>query len=182
MSIQKISCPACNGTDFENDDEGNLICAFCGTLYASPRDEVQCPTCGTLNPPQALLCMQCGRNLGKMCPNCDHVNEPGVDHCHNCGVPLDTIESIFSRQRGSDRAPVLRTEKLVATKREDMIYMKEQQDRLAEEERARQAKIAAQMEASRRQQTRLLTGLFIASGACLLLAIVVAVIISAIGG
>jgi len=167
-AIKPIICPACNGTDFEHDAEGNLICAFCGTQYASPRDFIPCPTCNMLNPPIARICMHCGRALGLSCPACDYENPPGVDHCQNCGSPLDRLSSIMARQRNV-ALPNERVDRLVASKHEDIVYMQEQRERLAQEERERQARLAAQREQTRRQQQR-----FIVSGILMLILFLIA--------
>lgn len=152
MRLEKISCRQCHGSDFQHDEDGNLVCAFCGTLYASPRAEVACATCGTENPPQARVCMHCGRQLGKQCPACFAINPPGQDHCLECGVALDTLASIFERQKVNDRAAVLRADRLVQTKAEDEAFMQRERARLEQIERERVATIAAQKQQSVAQQ------------------------------
>ncbi len=159
MQIKRLSCPACHGNQFDHDDEGNLVCSFCGTLYASPRAEIVCRTCGVENPAQARKCMNCGRELGAKCPACYFDNIPGADHCENCGTPLDTIASIFEREKVNARAAVLRAERLVQSKNADMQFMEQERALMAEQERARMATLRAQQQQMiKRQRTILILG------------------------
>ena len=89
MEIKRISCTSCGGSQFARDEDGNLVCQFCGAQYQSLRDEILCRVCGTLNPSAARRCMNCGLILGRQCPVCAHVNPPGADHCEECASPLD---------------------------------------------------------------------------------------------
>jgi hypothetical protein len=153
MAVRRITCPSCGGNQFQHDDEGNLICAFCGAQYASPREEIACPVCGTENPADAKRCMNCGLALGKVCPACNYVNPPGADHCENCAVPLDTLSSVLMRTKsGRQYTTKLQKGQLVASKAEDMVYMQEQRARIEAEERERRARLAAQKAEAERQQ------------------------------
>ncbi len=174
-SIRRLACPSCHGSSFETDEKGNLVCTFCGTTFASPREEIQCPTCGTMNPPEARRCMDCGRVLGTICPACSYENIPGADHCARCGNPLDTLTSILARQ---DRSGHI--EQMVATKARDDAFMREQRARLEAEERERLATIAAHQKMAAREQQRIL---LIGAGMLLIFLVVLAVILfSSIGG
>ncbi len=154
MSLERLSCPSCGASDFRHDDEGNLICGFCGTKFDSPREVVDCPVCGTENPPQAVKCMGCGHTLGRMCPACNYANPPAVDHCLQCATPLDTLSSVFMRTgEGRHRSAALIKEELVKTKAQDMAYMQQQRAQLDAEEAARLAGLRSQrIEAQRQQQ------------------------------
>ncbi len=157
MSIKRIACPSCGGSDFNHDDKGNLICAYCGAVFESPREEIPCRVCGTVNPPEARRCMNCGSTLGKQCPICLHINPPGAEFCEQCANPLDTLTSITGRVRdATDGSGVLRSERLTASKQTDTAYMAEQGAKLQAEERERQQRIAAQMQRARQEQMRIL--------------------------
>jgi ribosomal protein L40E len=153
MAVKRITCPSCGGNQFQHDDEGNLICAFCGAQYASPREEIICPACGAENPAEARRCINCGLALGKICPACNYVNPPGADHCENCAVPLDTLSSVLMRtQSGRRYTAKLQKGQLVASKAEDMVFMEEQRARIEAEERERRMRLAAQRAEAERQQ------------------------------
>jgi len=155
-TLKPITCPSCGANDFEHDSEGNLICSHCGVKYASPREEIVCPACQTLNPADAKVCKECGLALGRICPACDQVNTPGTEHCVNCGTPLDTLALVTSRMgAGKRRSDALRENRLVKQKGEDMVYMQGQRERIDAEERARLAQLAAQQQKSRSEQRTL---------------------------
>ncbi len=51
---------------------------------------MNCPYCGTPNPPQARFCMGCGRKLlhAVICTTCYTALPPDARYCYHCGVPL----------------------------------------------------------------------------------------------
>jgi predicted amidophosphoribosyltransferase len=101
--------------------------------------------------------MKCGLLLGKQCPVCTHINPPGTDHCENCAEPLDTVTSIATRlYERTDEAALVRSERLVASKQSDLIYMHEQRERLQAEEQERLARLAAMRIEAQKQQRKLL--------------------------
>lgn len=153
-TLKPITCAACGGSTFEHDSEGNLICTHCGTKYASAREQIICPACGTENPAEALRCMKCGLNLGKLCPACNHLNPPGADNCLNCATPLDTL-AVVSMRRGEGKrlSDALREQRLVSQKGDDIAYMERQRQVIDAEERARQQRLMDQAAEAKRQQT-----------------------------
>ena len=80
------------------------FCSYCGQRLAIP-----CPSCETLNAPDALFCHNCGGSLvGERtplerpaetavhprlaalgCPRCGTANEPASTYCYQCGLPLE---------------------------------------------------------------------------------------------
>lgn len=153
-TLKPITCAACGASAFEHDAEGNLICTHCGTKFASPREEIICPTCGTSNPAGAIRCMNCGLALGKLCPVCNTPNLPGAEVCIHCATPLDTLAAISTRKgEGKRISDAMREQRLVEQKGGDAIYMAEQRARIEAEERVRLEQLAAQQAESRRQQT-----------------------------
>ena len=156
MALKRISCPSCGSGSFDHDPEGNLICKSCGAKFASPRDEIQCNTCGSLNPSQAERCMKCGSRLGRQCQVCRHINPPNSDHCEKCATPLDTLSSIVSRMReSSDGAVVDRMERLASSKTEDARFLAEHRARLDAEEHSRLQQLAEKQAQHQKEQQRL---------------------------
>ncbi len=49
---------------------------------------MDCPRCGTQNPPDAKFCRGCGARVEAVCPACGHSNLPGSRFCTECGGPL----------------------------------------------------------------------------------------------
>jgi class 3 adenylate cyclase/tetratricopeptide (TPR) repeat protein len=49
---------------------------------------MDCPRCGTQNPPDAKFCRGCGVRVEAICPACGHSNLPGSRFCNECGGPL----------------------------------------------------------------------------------------------
>src|SRR5213594_19070 len=49
---------------------------------------MDCPRCGTENPPGAKFCRGCGVRLDALCPACKHSNLPGSRFCNECGHQL----------------------------------------------------------------------------------------------
>nr|MBN1229797.1 zinc ribbon domain-containing protein [Anaerolineae bacterium] len=176
MALKRIVCPSCGAGSFKHDEEGNLICESCGAKFASPREEIQCHTCGTLNPAQAERCMKCGGRLGRQCPVCGYINPPHADHCEKCATPLDTLSSIVSRMReASDGAVVDRTERLASSKTADSRFLAEQRALIEAEEKARLKRLAEQQSQHQRKQQRLVLVSLIVVG--IILAIIVFAII-----
>ena len=84
------------------------FCSYCGQRLAIP-----CPSCETLNAPDALFCHNCGESLvgertplerpaetavhpclaAPGCPRCSAVNEPASTYCYQCGLPLENSVS-----------------------------------------------------------------------------------------
>jgi class 3 adenylate cyclase/tetratricopeptide (TPR) repeat protein len=71
---------------------------------------LSCPSCGTINPPLARFCHQCGTRLPAACPSCGHFNPPEARFCNACGARLaagaeagPTAEAL---QREEERRPV----------------------------------------------------------------------------
>jgi len=171
--LKPITCSECGGSNFEHDAEGNLVCAFCGTKFASPREKVLCPACGAENPAEALKCMKCGLNLGRICPACNHVNPPGTEVCMNCATPLDALAAVQMRRgEGKRISDSLREQALVAQKGADMAYMDEQRRQIDAEETARQQQLARQAARSTREQRLIMLGL-----AAVILCLVAAVVL-----
>ncbi len=168
--LKPITCAACGANDFEHDSQGGLVCTHCGTKYASPREQILCPACGTENPADALRCMKCGLSLGRLCPVCNHLNPPGAENCLNCATPLDTLASIAMRRgEGKRLSDNMREQRLVSQKGEDMAYMERQRRAIDAEEEARQRQLAEQKAASIRQQR-----LMVAVGAALIVCLLAA--------
>jgi hypothetical protein len=168
--LKPITCSACGAGSFEHDSEGNLVCTHCGTKYASPRETVLCPACGTENPGAALKCMKCGLNLGRVCPACNHLNPPGTENCMNCATPLDALAAIQMRRgEGKRISDAMREQRLVSQKGADMAYMDQQRRSIDAEENARQQMLARQRAESVRQQ-RIMMIIAIAIVGCMLVA------------
>ena len=158
--LKPITCSECGGSNFERDAAGNLVCAFCGTKFASPRETVLCPACGTENPAEALKCMKCGLNLGRVCPACNHVNPPGSEVCMNCATPLDALAAVQMRRgEGKRISDALREQALVAQKGADMAYMDDKRRQIDAEEQVRQQQLALQRAKSVREQRMLMLAL-----------------------
>lgn len=158
-ALKPIVCATCGASKFEHDSEGNLVCSHCGTKFASPREEILCPTCGVSNPADAKRCKNCGLMLGKLCVVCNHLNPPGTEFCLDCASPLDTLSSVTSRMgEGKRISDALREKKLIGSKSEDMLYMQRERERLDQMERERLADLAAQKAQSSKQQAILVVG------------------------
>ena len=177
MSIQRIACPACGSSRLAHDADGNLVCEACGTRYASPREEVACRVCGTLNPPEARYCSNCSLQLGRTCQSCGYANPPDVENCQNCGNPLDILSTLSTRHQDQQFGNVeRRTEGLVRSKSEDMQYLAEQRKRLEAEEQQRLMRLHEQQARSSKQQT-ILIGIVLAAIGLTLVGLVIAAIV-----
>ena len=177
MSIRPITCPACGSSRFAVDADGSMICDACGTKYASPREQVACRVCGTLNPPNARYCSNCSLQLGQTCPSCGYANPPGLDNCENCGSPLDILSTLSARHQDQQFGNVdRRTGELVRSKSEDNEYLAEQRQQLEEEERERLRRLREQQARSRQQQTMLI-GIVLAAIGLTLIGLVIAAIV-----
>lgn len=153
MTLQRITCPSCGSSRFEHQPDGTLMCAACGTQFGSPQEPIQCPSCGTENPPQARKCMNCGLTLGRICPMCNYHNPPGADHCQQCATPLDQLSAMLTRTgSGKSQSDKLMKDVLVRSKAEDSVYMHQQRAKLEEEERQRMQAFQAQRKEAVKQQ------------------------------
>lgn len=179
MTIESYVCSACGASRFRDDEEGNFICEYCGTVYELARHKYQCRVCSTVNPAEARRCMKCGSALGRQCPICTHLNSPGATECEECGTTLDALTSITTRtpQAGELNR---RTERLVASKWGDAAYMQQERARLDAEERARLARIAEQRAINQQQQKQLVLYVGIGVAAFIVVIIVLAVLLSAV--
>ena len=76
---------------------------------------IKCPSCGTVNDPEAMFCASCGRPLRMaICPNCGSEIDPEADFCevcHHyikndtcsfCGAHMSEME-IYCHERGNPR-------------------------------------------------------------------------------
>jgi class 3 adenylate cyclase/tetratricopeptide (TPR) repeat protein len=52
-------------------------------------DGVDCPSCGSSNPPGNRFCGSCGSPLERSCPACGAANPPANRFCGSCGTGLD---------------------------------------------------------------------------------------------
>src|SRR5262245_14174966 len=52
-----------------------------------------CQVCGTVPPPGAKFCAQCGTPLAPRCPSCGTEHAPGARFCGNCGTQLAAAPS-----------------------------------------------------------------------------------------
>src|SRR5215469_9171532 len=71
----------------------------CSMSYA-PRP-MQCPSCKTDNPPDAVFCEQCGSKLEMVCPACKAAVSPGARFCKKCGTAV-TASAPASVQKSTD--------------------------------------------------------------------------------
>lgn len=176
-TLKSIVCATCGASKFEHDNEGNLICSYCGIKFASPREEILCSTCGISNPADARRCKNCGLMLGKLCVVCNHLNPPGTEFCLECACPLDTLSSVTSRMgEGKRVSDALREKKLISSKSTDMLYMQHERERLDQMERERLAELAAQKAQSNKQQTILVVGSLVFALVVVALIIVIALL------
>ncbi len=63
---------------------------------------MRCPNCGTINPPQAKFCLECGIRFN-ICPNCGTFNLPQAKFCIECGTSLR--ENISAQAVVSEQGP-----------------------------------------------------------------------------
>jgi class 3 adenylate cyclase/predicted ATPase/ribosomal protein L40E len=63
---------------------------------------MNCPSCGTENPPRAKFCMACGSALALTCPACGAENPPGAKFCIECG---ETLEAPAPAEEAAPEAP-----------------------------------------------------------------------------
>jgi membrane protease subunit (stomatin/prohibitin family) len=63
-----------------------------GTLPFSGNGGIKCPKCGTMNPPNAKFCSECGTKFeaDKKCPKCGANVPAGSKFCPECGNPMGT--------------------------------------------------------------------------------------------
>lgn len=177
MTVQRITCPACQASRFVHDDEGNLICEACGTKYASPREEIACRACGTPNPASARYCSNCSLQLGRTCPACSHANPPGNDHCEKCGSPLDVLSTLSARHQDQQFGNVdRRADPLIRSKSDDIQFLSDERRRLEEEERERITRILEQRERSKREQIIMISAVLGAIGVVLIVLVVVVIL------
>ena len=59
--MAQISCPACDAPEPGMLEPGLWECGYCGTRWNDPRPV--CPSCGTLNEPEAEVCEKCDEPL-----------------------------------------------------------------------------------------------------------------------
>lgn len=171
--LKPITCSECGASSFEHDAQGNMVCTFCGTKFESARETVLCPACGTENPGEALKCMKCGLNLGRVCPACNHTNPPGTEICLNCATPLDALAAVQMRTgQGKRISDQMREQSLVAQKGMDVAYMEEKRRQIDAEEQARQQQIADQRAKSNREQRVLMMAMIAVIGLLIVAGIV----------
>ena len=68
-----------------------------------------CPNCGTVNPPSAKFCGECGSPLARSCPSCGTAAPPGTRFCVECGAALGGepgAGSTVDVPAGTNRPPV----------------------------------------------------------------------------
>jgi ribosomal protein L40E len=165
MGVKRLSCPACGASDFNHDAEGNLVCSYCGAVLESPREEIVCRVCGTVNPGQALRCMKCGSNLGAICSKCRTINLPGAQFCEKCAEPLDTLSGIISRFSDLDGDGIVeRGEVLTATKSADAEYLARERARLMAEDRRRAAILTQRSVTAQKKQKILMIIVYVVIG------------------
>lgn len=94
-------CSNCEGAGLELQPSGQVVCRYCGTVYAL--DGVICPHCEHLNPAGAEVCGHCRQMLVRPCPACGADNWSGAETCRQCGASLDRV-SMMSNRLGVDLA------------------------------------------------------------------------------
>jgi len=91
MTIDSTIRPEATGSSSQELQRGDLERQF--KQEAQPRFEMQaqqaqgvsCPSCGTVNDPEAMFCASCGRPLRmSICPNCGSEIDPEADFCEMC--------------------------------------------------------------------------------------------------
>ena len=66
---------------------------------------MNCPTCGTQNPPGSRFCNECGSPLASGCPTCGTQNPPGSKFCNECGTVLAAASVAVPARTGDAAAP-----------------------------------------------------------------------------
>jgi len=110
----KQTCTTCGGPQprdvkFQQREGQELIKDEEAQKIAAAGPDVHCAFCGTRNPSDAKICIQCGADLTsaekresgqvvgaysstpapeKPCPNCGHMNPGGALRCSNCGASM----------------------------------------------------------------------------------------------
>ena len=59
---------------------------------------MQCPSCGTTNPEDALYCLKCGKKISGTCPKCKSAVGINDAFCKKCGEPLKSGNKSQSSQ------------------------------------------------------------------------------------
>ena len=59
------------------------------TVEPDAPEGVECPSCGSSNPPGNRFCGSCGSALERVCPACGTANPPDNRFCGACGTGLD---------------------------------------------------------------------------------------------
>lgn len=171
-------CQLCGSHDFVQDNKDRFICGSCGLPLGQAPEDVDCPSCGTMNPPQARKCMNCGLSLGRVCAVCNHQNPSSTDICLNCGTPLDRLSAAMMRTpQGKAYTDKAMQQVLVQSKGQDAAFMEQQRARLVEEERQRLVDFGAQKQEAVRQQ-RLIMTLTLFGGAAVVIVLLIVLIAS----
>ena len=106
---------------------------------------IVCPFCETANPATARTCAQCGQSLIRVCPRCTTVTPITAENCYACGQPFDTLGQIMARHaiRFTDRF-TRQAETAIVVKEQETTQAHQRTNQLWEQERQRQATLAAQ--------------------------------------
>lgn len=108
-SCQACGAPQPENVQFEVGQNRDLITDAGKAASAAKGPDIHCPFCGTRNPVDAKVCIQCGGDLqegihresGRVltggpsneagpvtCPHCGTLNPPGRTTCRSCGASL----------------------------------------------------------------------------------------------
>lgn len=72
----------------------------------------ECPGCRQVNPPGAVVCQSCERELGFVCPHCGAGAVPHAQACADCGLPFQ--ESISANASSGDELTSIGAEAIAA--------------------------------------------------------------------
>ena len=179
MQLSGIQCTNCGGKEFSQGEQGQLICAYCGSAFG----EVTriCPYCGHYNEAGVRHCARCGEPIIRDCPACGQDNWILTEHCVQCGRNLDVIERIVRRSQET-------TQQRLEEHRAGVAAVKDREERASQErlaefleiERQRQEALALARQAQRQRERQLVLWLAIAAFV-LVLVVIVALLLSSGG-
>jgi hypothetical protein len=179
MQLTGIQCSNCGGNELLQGQQGQLICAYCGSAFG----EVTriCPHCGHYNEAGVRHCAECGMPIIRDCPACGWDNWILAEHCVQCGRDMDVIERIARRWQQT-------TQQRLDERRAGMAALKDREERASQQrlaeflelERQRQEALAQARQAQRQREQQIYRWLAVAV-VVLVVVVIVAILLSAGG-
>jgi hypothetical protein len=170
-----LTCSECRQGQLLDTGDGTFVCLNCGQRFLTPQRV--CVYCDAENELDAGACQRCGRALRRVCPRCQTVNPLKAEACEACGQKFDTIGHIAAREelRFADRFS-RKAEAISSVKAATQSQSKQRMDQMWAVEQQRQAALAKNKQAQRRQEMRLMYAALILLALAVVMVSVIAIL------